>query len=102
MLKCDQVPTVCTLAAGTVVGITHMVLLFSLPETSNSKLRFSAQSQFDQQLPNDLIWLTSTGIKTCSMSSHQIRPNKNISVFQVTGMNILGRVGTHIFFILFF
>ena len=38
MLKCDQVPTVCTLAAGTVVGITHMVLLFSLPETSKARI----------------------------------------------------------------
>ena len=27
-----------------------------------------------------------------------IRPNKKISVFQVTGLKILGRVGTHIFF----
>ena len=27
-----------------------------------------------------------------------IRPNKKISVFRVTGMKILGRVGTHIFF----
>ena len=27
-----------------------------------------------------------------------IRPNKKISVFLVTGLKILGRVGTHIFF----
>ena len=27
-----------------------------------------------------------------------IRPNKKISVFRVTGLNSLGRVGTHIFF----
>ena len=27
-----------------------------------------------------------------------IRPNKEISVFRVTGMKRLGRVGTHIFF----
>ena len=31
-----------------------------------------------------------------------IRPNKEINVFQVTGMKILGRVGTHIFFFFFF
>ena len=28
----------------------------------------------------------------------QIRPNKKISMFRVTGLKILGRVGTHIFF----
>ena len=27
-----------------------------------------------------------------------VRPNKEISVFRVTGLKILGRVGTHIFF----
>ena len=32
---------------------------------------------------------------------HLLRPNKK-SVFRVTGLNILGRVGTHIFFIFFF
>ena len=31
-----------------------------------------------------------------------IRPNNKISVFLVTGLKILGRVGTHILFILFF
>ena len=31
-----------------------------------------------------------------------IRPNKKISVFRVTGLKILGRVGTHIFFKFFF
>ena len=30
------------------------------------------------------------------------RPNKKINVFRVTGLKILGRVGTHIFFIIFF
>ena len=29
---------------------------------------------------------------------YTIRPNKIISVFGVTGLKILGRVGTHIFF----
>ena len=28
-----------------------------------------------------------------------LRPNKKLSVFQVTGLKILGRVGTHIFFL---
>ena len=32
----------------------------------------------------------------------QIRPNKKKSVFLVTGLKILGRVGTHIFLIIFF
>ena len=32
----------------------------------------------------------------------KVRPNKKISVFRVTGLKILGRVGTHIFFIIFF
>ena len=31
-----------------------------------------------------------------------LRPNKKISVFLVTGLKILGRVGTHNFFIIFF
>ena len=31
-----------------------------------------------------------------------LRPNKKISVFWVTGLKILGRVGTHIFFYFFF
>ena len=31
-----------------------------------------------------------------------IRPNKKISVFGVTGQNILGRVDIHIFLIIFF
>ena len=31
-----------------------------------------------------------------------IRPNKKINVFWVTGLQILGRVGTHIFFYHFF
>ena len=30
------------------------------------------------------------------------RDNKRISVFRVTSLKILGRVGTHIFFIIFF
>ena len=29
------------------------------------------------------------------------RPNKKISVFRVTGLKILGRVGTHIFFLIY-
>ena len=29
------------------------------------------------------------------------RPNKKISVFRVTGLKILGRVGTHVFFFFF-
>ena len=33
--------------------------------------------------------------------SHNINPNKNVSLFRVMGLKILGRVGTHIFFILF-
>ena len=33
------------------------------------------------------------------MLSMPLRPNKKkISVFQVTGLKILGRIGTHIFF----
>ena len=31
-----------------------------------------------------------------------VRPNKKISVSQVTGFKILGRVGTHIFYKFFF
>ena len=36
------------------------------------------------------------------MPHTQVRPNKEISVFLVTGLKILGRVGTHIFFNSFF
>ena len=36
-------------------------------------------------------------------SKHSLyRPNKKISVFRVTGLKILGRVGTHIFLIIIF
>ena len=38
-------------------------------------------------------------IKKSSVLLFQIRPNKKISVFRVTGLKILGRVGTHIFFL---
>ena len=31
-----------------------------------------------------------------------LRPNKKISVFRVTGLKTLSRVGTHIFFLLYF
>ena len=31
-----------------------------------------------------------------------LRPNKKISVFRVTGLTILSRVGTHVFFNYFF
>ena len=30
-----------------------------------------------------------------------VRPNKKISVFRVTGLKIIGRVGTHIFYFIF-
>ena len=36
------------------------------------------------------------------LKKKSIRPNNKISVFRVTGLKILARVGTHIFFILFF
>ena len=32
----------------------------------------------------------------------KVKPNKKISVFQVTGLNFLGRVGTHVFLYFFF
>ena len=32
-----------------------------------------------------------------STSQMMLRPNKKISVFRVTGLKILGRVGTHFF-----
>ena len=31
-----------------------------------------------------------------------LRPNKKISRFRVTDLKILGRIGTHIFFIIYF
>ena len=37
-----------------------------------------------------------------NMFTSSIRPDKNISVFPATGLKILGRVGTHIFLIIFF
>ena len=36
------------------------------------------------------------------MPHTQVRPNKEISVFRVTGLKILGRVGIHIFLNSFF
>ena len=33
---------------------------------------------------------------------HAMRPNKITGVFRVTGLNILGRVGTHICFLIIF
>ena len=42
-------------------------------------------------------------ISSVCLRFQQFRPNeKKISVFRVTGLNILGRVGTHIFFKYFF
>ena len=37
-------------------------------------------------------------VKICSKEDSYIRPNKKISVFRLTGLKILGRVGSHIFF----
>ena len=31
----------------------------------------------------------------------KVKPNKKISVFQVTGLKFLGRVGTHVFLVFF-
>ena len=41
-----------------------------------------------------------TTLKNCSCEL--TRPNKNVSVFCVKSLKILGRVGSHIFFKLFF
>ena len=40
--------------------------------------------------------------QTTKKQSKSPRPNKEISVIRVTGVKILGKVGTHIFFILSF
>ena len=40
--------------------------------------------------------------QTCFLMQKLLRPNKKISVFLVTGLKILGRLGTHIFLIIFF
>ena len=32
--------------------------------------------------------------------AHNLRPNKKISVFRVTGLKILGKVGTHLYALL--
>ena len=49
-----------------------------------------------QQLNCNILWV----IWILLLSS--IKPNKKkISVFRVTGLNILGRIGTHIFFTYF-
>ena len=32
----------------------------------------------------------------------QLRPNKKINMFRITGLKILGRVGTHIYFFNYF
>ena len=43
--------------------------------------------------------ITSYMLSSSVIASPQIhvRPNKKVSVFRVTGLKILGRVGTHIF-----
>ena len=40
--------------------------------------------------------------KSNELLKTKVRPNKKISVFQVTGLKIYGRVGTHISFNYFF
>ena len=45
------------------------------------------------KLQNHKIYITN---KKNHKPKHCIRPNKNISVFRVTGMKILRRVGTHL------
>ena len=37
-----------------------------------------------------------------SCAGPKVSPNKRVSVFRVTGLKILGKVGTHTFFILSF
>ena len=49
--------------------------------------------------PERFVCLSSKG---CGETVLLLRPNKKISVFGVTGLKILGRVGTHMFFIIFF
>ena len=39
---------------------------------------------------------------TVIVFGYMLRPNKKIIVFWVTGLKLLGRVGTHIFFNYFF
>ena len=41
-------------------------------------------------------------LKGSEQSLPLVRPNKKIRVFRVTGLKTLGRVGTHIIFLLFF
>ena len=47
-------------------------------------------------LLNMFMWVLIAKLVFC------LRPNKKISVFRVTGLKILGRVGTHFFFNYFF
>ena len=42
------------------------------------------------------------GKKLASTREAILRPNKKVNVFRVAGLKILGRVGTHIFLIIFF
>ena len=61
-----------------------------------SELKFS-QGKKLAITPYGLIGICPVGCRYCQT----VRPNKKTSVFQVTGLKILGRVGTH-FFKLFF
>ena len=50
-----------------------------------------------QLVPNVGYWLECIVLLINGISKKCVRPNEKISVFQATGLNILGRVGTHIF-----
>ena len=53
-------------------------------------------SEYDKEMPQAQITDQPTAPRRKDRTL--IRPNKKISMFRVTGLKILGRVGTHIFF----
>ena len=52
------------------------------------------------QAANDLVIVSTSGKGQTAaiLAAFLVRPKKKISVFLVTGLKILGKVGTHIFF----
>ena len=65
----------------------------------SSSYLFQGQSVFSEIFTEFLMRLQKySKLGMYNISAIKIRPNKKISVFRVTGLKILGRVSTHIFF----
>ena len=66
-----------------------------------NKLFNTKEITFDYALLYEAFYIRTCILLIKRQPSLQLRPNKKISVFQVTGLKILGWVVTHIFFLFF-